>query len=673
MKNTWALVMACLLIAACATTQNSGIADSANVQKRTQLINATCFEVVTEKATQDSLSYDKPLNWDLLGFASRNDKYIPLGTAFAISATELVTAAHVLDLTSNSLFFTTRFIREKAREGGKTVEHVYEVDDIRAFDNARDYVIFTVKGRTFQTWLKTDTSFDLNKKIYTAGDAYGEGIVVREGVLLDTVPEAESGAWNNLKSSIATNPGNSGGPLLNEQLAVIGIVQSRKDDFCYSLPMSEVASGRAVLHSKANFGFTVFNKHLPAVLDETWPLPMKYRDLVAAFFEKYMAFYNKGMDALLSNNAQDMFPRGASSEEALYESVQKSFPQIFLQDSTTGSWFETDPELSSSDIGNNGSVSTAEIYKDAGIWLIRLDAPSDIDVRRLWDDPKLTMDTLLRGINLTRKVTDSDQGSRIVSYGAPLQSLSFADGWGRTWQLNAYGLEYSDNVVITCATPTPRGLSMLYVVDGSWQKDSWLYDLKKIADFVNVSYSGTLGQWDAFLGQPDFRFAAMKDVSVSWKEHGSVIVDSHAFTSTIADGLVGITRDSTLFLYCDVFLRKGAPVSDIRELLLASGNSDGSYYSFYRWSRPTGSLPKAMKDDWQKYILDRGHPYEAAVYTDSGQTNIGSLHPAFLSGGKPAIKGDFAYTLFVSKDGPATDQQMAQYMQDFAGGVKIKE
>lgn len=362
MKKLLALGTVCLLVLSCATTQQ-GNAPTAIPEQRLQLINATCFEVVAEKPTQDSMTYDRPLDWDAVDFAIRNDKYLPLGTAFAISPTELVTSAHVMMLTDDSLIYKTRFIREKVREGGKTVDRLYEVDDVRAFDNHRDYVVFTVKGRTFGTWLKVDANYKLNTRVYTAGDAYGEGIVVRQGTILDTTPEKENGEWNFLKCSIATNPGNSAGPLLNENFDVIGIVEARKDDFCYSLPMKEIVPNKAVLHSKANFGFIVFSKHKASTLDATWPLPMKYRQLTRTLADRYKPFYEEGMESLMAENEKEIFPRGTSSDEALYSSVDRRFPQIYLQDSTTGKWFSTDLDVSKADIGKNGSVSTAEVTR----------------------------------------------------------------------------------------------------------------------------------------------------------------------------------------------------------------------------------------------------------------------------------------------------------------------
>ena len=216
-------------------------------------VRAACFEVVTEKPAKDSLTYETPLNRDLEDYSVRTDKYYPRGTAFAISPTEAVTAAHVFDLMPASLVYRTLFIRDRSRGG--VAAQVWEVENIVALGEHRDYVVFTVKGKRFDTWLIVDTGFVLNSTIFTAGDAYGEGIVIRDGTLLDETPEEEEGAWTYLKSSAAVNPGNSGGPLLTPNGDAIGIVLSHRADICYSLPMREIVPRKAVLHRRMACSF----------------------------------------------------------------------------------------------------------------------------------------------------------------------------------------------------------------------------------------------------------------------------------------------------------------------------------------------------------------------------------------------------------------------------------
>jgi hypothetical protein len=673
MKQGLAIGFLGLFILSCAGMQPAGTGSGTLLpEEKVQLVRAACFEVVAEKSAQDSLTYAKPLNWELQSFAVRNDRYIPLGTAFAISATELVTAAHVMS--PGSQIYKTRFIREKLKEGGKTVTHVYAVENVSAFSDNRDYVVFTVKGKTFNTWLKIDPGVDFNTQVFTAGDAYGEGIVVREGVLLDEVPEPENGAWNYLKSSIATNPGSSGGPLLNKSCDVIGIVLSRKDDFCYSLPMKEILPGKAAIHRKLTLRFPVFNMQKLMTLETAWDLPLPYGELADRYLAALDEFYRDGMDKLFAENKRDIFPEGPDSEQALFKYVDTGFPQIFLRNATNGSWFLTDLKVDTINIDNNGSVSSAEIYKDGRVWLLRLHRPRDTSVRELWDNPQKAMELVLKGINITRKLTESDQGTRVLSFGAPIQSLPLVDRFGRVWQINIYLVEYSDQFVMTSATPTPEGLSMIYAVIPSSNKDSALYDMREITDFMNISYNGTLEEWGTFLKQEDFRFGALKHVSVSYREGAFADIDTPSVSTRVREGMIGITKDSELFLGCSVFLKDGRPVWDIRKLVVDMGAaSRNNFFTLYRWPKPTGSLPEQMKNEWKKKILGRGHPYTGKVYAENGRMNVGILHPAFVIDDKVTITKDFAYTLFASKEGTVSEEDMKNYIEDLARETRIKD
>ncbi|GHT94629.1 hypothetical protein FACS1894141_1660 [Spirochaetia bacterium] len=213
------------------SAQSASTGMSAELMK---LVNAAVFEVVVGKPQTDSLVYDRELDWGMVPYAARIDTYESIGTAFAISATELITAFHVIDLGEESMVYDQYFIRDS---GGA----VYEVDQINAGSNERDFLIFTVKDRTFTDYFEFEEHFETNDPVFSVGNAFGEGIVIRNGNILGTVPEDEAGRWNRIKSSAGVNPGNSGGPLVTQDGKVVALVTSRRgNNILYSVPASVI-------------------------------------------------------------------------------------------------------------------------------------------------------------------------------------------------------------------------------------------------------------------------------------------------------------------------------------------------------------------------------------------------------------------------------------------------
>jgi|GEM_PF-4793021 len=103
-------------------------------------INNSVYEVIVPKPLEDPLTYEKPLPIDLLPFKIRNDKYYSIGTAFALSDTEFVTAAHVMALGGRTQF-KGMFLRD-------VNDHVFAIDQIIKVSSRCDFVVFTVKDRS---------------------------------------------------------------------------------------------------------------------------------------------------------------------------------------------------------------------------------------------------------------------------------------------------------------------------------------------------------------------------------------------------------------------------------------------------------------------------------------------------------------------------------------------
>jgi serine protease Do len=669
MQKIFFIPVIAVLIVACAGIP---VSNTGPTPAEYAFIKDACYEVILKKPVVDSLSYDKPLDFSLQDYRLREDEYYSIGTAFAINETDLITAAHVMMVDDKSLVYTDRYIRERRFDGKEYVETVFEIDQVKAFDEGKDYIVFTLKGKTFDTFLQPASDFEFNKTIYTAGNAFGEGVVIRDGVLLDLIPESESGKWNYLKSSIATNPGNSGGPLLDENLNVLGIVLSRKDDFCYAIPLSEIQQGQAIVDRPMFFAFATFNGRIKKSFTERLRLPVSLPELMDWYAEEYSQHYYESMNELMATYEESTFPNGDGSLGALYFSRSSISLGAFLEDSDDKQWFLANPDDSVSEIGNDGLIRWAEMYEDSGVWFMNVIAPEGQTTKELYDDPKLMMDTILKGVKITRRVTNNDPGSRIVSYGEPFASETHADRWGRIWKIDRWLLEYSDTVVMTLSVPTPKGISLIYYSVGSSEDDQLLYDMKLLTDFINVSYVGSIDEWQEFLGEDEYLFGALGDISIEQRIGESVILNTKDFEAVFPNEALEITEENELYLYFDIFKKGNEIVWDLRKTILDDGLDGDSYLLMYRWERPYEGLSKDDAQGWREYVLNQSHPYNRTPYTDEGRTCAGAIHDFFLAEGNILENVNFVYTAFVSKNGKKPDEELSSSLETFMGNITIK-
>jgi serine protease Do len=141
------------------------------------------------------------------------------GTGFALTADGyLVTSYHVIQ-GADSLLIESR---DRQRYRAETV----------FTDVARDLAILRIKDRNFSGFGRLPYSFkrgsaDLGEKVYTLGYPR-EDLVFNDGSL-----SARSGFEGDTafyQISIPVNPGNSGGPLLDERGNLIGIISGRQMD-----------------------------------------------------------------------------------------------------------------------------------------------------------------------------------------------------------------------------------------------------------------------------------------------------------------------------------------------------------------------------------------------------------------------------------------------------------
>lgn len=650
MRFLAALLLPALLLCPPLRAQETSLAPAIKAR-----VTDASFEVVVLRPdpAKDPVSYEKELPWDMVPFNLRHDRYISIGTAFAVSKTELVTAHHVFQPVHASMGYQTCFIRDAKG-------NVWEVDQILTLDEQRDVITFTVKGRTFSQWLDLRPGFQANETVFTVGNAYGEGLVIRPGEVIGTLPEPLRGAWNLLKSSAGVNPGNSGGPLVDPQGRVVGVVLGKKDNICYSLPAGEfkaVKAGVASFYNKMGFAFALFPEKSKA-LDRAFdlPLPRPYTSLRKELAAREAVFYTQSMDGLFSSLGGELFPAGEASEEAVADIPNSANPEVIFRDKTTKTWNLSALEFKSNELPKNGRVHYAQAN---GVYLFKIRRPDGVALGDLLAKPKLSMDLLLKGASVTRTV--GGQEIRVTSFGDPYQIQPHTDRFGRPWQRAIWFTPYDDGVVITYSTLVPSGVVMAVKFVESSALAPWLYDLSKFLDYTYVPYGGQLKDWGEFLKHRDRLPASLQEMTFAFTEAKSLRLQA-LWAKLDLDASHADLSPKTFLILNMGFSRKDQEVTwDLRRLSISEDEED-NYFVVLKHLHPTSAMPEADQKRWKEIARQR-HPYTLRTFEEDGASRIAAVHPAFLKPAVPAADQSALFTLYMARVGKVEDPEMQTRIQ----------
>ena len=474
------------------------------------------FEVVTLKIEEDPLTYERELPLDRIPYQIRTDKYDSIGTAFLMKDGHFYTAAHVLSLykLSQSDKF---FIRS-------TDGTTYKIGNVIKFATDRDFVIFDAekfdpagKGLEFAETVKK------NSTVYAVGNAQGEGIVIRNGLLTSETPEHRNGSWKWLRFSAAASPGNSGGPLVTAEGKVYGIVtmKNASENLNYALPASEisnVADNKGEIHLE--FYYNIPNVHTQKfyhTVDFVLDLPMELDRLRNTCYQKLKENTSSFFDSIAPDYAytgKESFVKKDPGTHILSSEWGPDFPNVLCLNDK-GKWSSYSPQdISTLKLDKNGKIHFGVM---CGFIMTYLKKPDDVSVESYIKDPKLLMDTLAKALAIPRVV--GAEKIAITSYGNPSYISKSTDVLGRTWLISAFTIPFADAVMYNLSLPLPDGI---FTLTGLASTDTiyngYVYDLDFVSDFVITSYTGTLKDWKEYMAIPESvypRHEFIKDASVT--------------------------------------------------------------------------------------------------------------------------------------------------------------
>lgn len=625
-------------------------------------VRKATFEIVMKKPEIDSLTYERELPLDLLPFKERNEKYLSIGSAFAIGDNRFVTAAHVL-----SRGFRTQFGEPAVR---KSDGSVHPITLIHKLSTLRDFVVFSCDTCGKEAAMKVNREPALDSEVFAVGNALGEGIIVRDGLLTSMTPEQRYGKWKWLRFSAAASPGNSGGPLLDAQGRVIGIVlrKSESENLNFALPIAELLDAPdnvGQLDSEMRYWLPFLSVPTSGHREETIKLPRTSAEVGT----QVMAYYDRFIDAmsqeLLQKNSDTLFPRGSGSAQLLQANLSIESLAVIAQ-KEDGMWDAYSGEKPQSvQLTQNGYVSTSQFGR---LLLVKIRRSDSADAAQFYTDSAAYMDTLLK-VWTWKRTIGRDQ-VRVTSLGKAKEESVHVDSYGRKWQKRKWNAEYQDAVAMSVALPTPEG----YVAMVGWSQTAGEHDMRvdllTTTDFVHVSFAGTLEQWQDYLARTDLLPRTMSESSLAFDFGKRLNFRSKKFAFGYDDAQQRILPNSRLVLTTDYVPGASGFTWEFTGLTAVEDETDNAAVVITRMTAPPPGLPQNYAVEWQR-IVKRQQPLDGKVQTEGGVSTIGTVFP--YPQGKAPADPSVLYTMVYAKSGTAKDRAMQAALKKWSGGLQIFE
>ncbi len=588
------------------------------------------------KGSEDGVTYSMPLPTELVPFVERNDRYWSIGSAFAIGPNEFVTAGHLLAAAVG---------RPNGRPALRDSSgRVHAIDRILKYSMPEDFAVFSVDGAPDDLRpLASSAGARMDDTVFAVGNALGEGIVIRDGLLTSRTPEARAGRWYWLRFSAATSPGNSGGPLLDTQGHVIGVVTAKSpgENLNYALPIERVAAGSretAVLEAYTPFGLVILQDPVLVDFRATFPLPADFDEFSHRFLQASTDYYVNAESRLMTERAGQLFPKG-DAEEFFAETHRRLDPTLLAQQSDRR-WGLLDTSAKAEQtLRGNGRVW---ITTDPRLTLFRIEYPTDMADAEAAGGSQEFMDLLLQGLRLQRYV--GPQAVQITSLAAAASSETIRDRHGRAWSLQRWPINFSDANVIVLSMATPDGRVGMALQADPKQLQPSLLQLRRLADYFFVSYTGSLRQWQAFLERGDQAADIFGSIRISHNEAGALAFESPLFNLSLPATVLRVDDGSRLDLWMS-YLKRGdgsawLPVG----LTVRADETPSASLKVMRQAQPAAGVPRRLANRWEQ-MSARRDDFSGQVRRDAARDEFWFSSIATPGNGDARVLYEVAYTV----------------------------
>ncbi len=606
------LLQSCVLvlIAACAgapSAPRTAPAAAAATAPQVADVRAAVFEVVIPKFENPGMAYAEALPVHLLPHHERTDAYHSIGTAFTLDGTTFVSAAHVFQV-----FVETQYGERRLRDGDGTV---YEIDQFVRHSGVRDLVVFTLRDPPVVAQpLTRGPRAEVGAQVYTVGSALGEGLSVRGGNVASFTPEPLESAWNFIRYSAPASPGNSGGPLLDDQGRVVGVVvrKSTDENLNYAVPIEELdrlSSSRADFYSR--LGESESGQHLVADWRFEVGLPASYGVLAAAGKAAYYDAVLQHRTAFVTKFADKIFPTAAELRPYLREQSAYYYPSELVR-APSGRWW----------IGEATSTSSYEVAPEQGLYLgktgdyfyVVLERANDVPLATFVSEPQRVIDAMLRALDITRTYAGAE--IRVTGYGPAHHQESWQDSLGRPWTSTTWRLVGDKSSTLHC-TPYPRGLACILTETSTPAEPLHVAYARINAPRWTLSYDGRVKDWIEYLAlDPALRPAFLTGAVTL----GSGKLEVRLGAISVAATSAGLSPDSIVVADAE-YASLAPPSLHVSAIGITTTKTRGVSLRVDRVVEPLATGTQSWRDYWDAVVARRA-PYDGKVVRDGETAEI---------------------------------------------------
>jgi serine protease Do len=330
---------------------------------------------------------------------------------------------------------------------------------------------------------------------------------------------------------------------------------------------------------------------------------------------------------LLASQTAELFPKGASAR--LLAKLYEADDPCLVKQQDDRSW----------SVNSCASDSETPLTGDGRVWtcpdaafpqLFRVQYPGTAPDEHHYHDAREFMDLVLKAVKIPRMI--GQQAVRVTSLGPALQESLLRDHFGRVWQLRIWSLGYADAYVVVLALPTPDGYVGLIGYTPSTFLDSTIENARFLADYLYLTYTGSLPQWRAFLDRRELRPMAFDGITLQYGSDKPVRFDSTHLQFDSA-GVLKVGAHGSLDLLMTYMLDAGKLVWGVAGVVLREDRDQKTFLAAYRQPKPAEDAGKEERERWE-HMSKRDGDFSGVPGHDSQmkgfwiRTVVGEASPA---------------------------------------------